>query len=124
MFGRGLLTHCNRRGGDVGVRRAVELRDLDSNRGLELGGEVVKQSLEITALHVAFGAVRLAVDVDVEHSGGVDADVGDGKDDGDLHSPSTGPSRRAPVSTRAGSLRGARASRSSPGGLPSPTFGV
>ena len=46
------------------------------------------------------------------------------QDDGDLHSPSTAPSRRTSVTTGAVPVRWLRASRSSPGGLPSPTCWV
>ena len=79
---------------------------------------------KVAASSALLRVARDTVDVDRHHAVGVDGDVDDAQDDGDLHSPSTAPSRRASVTTGAVPVRWLRASRSSPGGLPSPTCWV
>ena len=113
------------RGRDVGVRRAVALVDLDAHGGAEGGGDLIEDRCQVGAPEASVDGVRLAArrrptSIAIR----ADLDVDRAEDDGDPHSPSTVPSRRTPAMPGDSAERWLSASRSRPGGLPSPTFWV
>src|SRR4051794_9940480 len=109
--------------GDVGVRRPVVLVHVDSDRCPEVGGDLVEDTSQVLADASGCGGVGLAVDVDRQVAVAVDGDVHGAEYGRDPHSVSAvSLGRGAAAAESTAWCR--EASRSSPGGVPSPTFEV